>query len=157
MKNKMIMFCLFLLFFSCDQENLKMADTQELTIKKEVNTAFLQLVESAKSLNVENYLNHFDSDNFIGINGDGTIIRSLSDFRKTYSEGMKYLKSYKSLKFPEVHITVINNITAILVNEFDMVGVSSTGDDFSASGAGTQVWSKKSGTWKRISVSGSHK
>ena len=157
MMNKTLILSILILLFSCDRESLKVSETQELTIKKEVNTAFLQLIESAKSLNVENYLNHFDSNNFTGINGDGTIIRSLADFRKMYTEGMTHLKSYKSLEFPEVHITIINNFTAILVNEFDMVGISYTGDEFSASGAGTQIWSKKSGIWKLISVSGSHK
>ncbi len=67
------------------------------------------------------------------------------------------LGAYQSLKFPNVNVSVIDDNTAILVNEFTQTVLLRNGTTYTASGGGTQVWSKRSGQWKLVSVSASNK
>jgi hypothetical protein len=153
MKNNYLVCVLILLGLSaCEKQDDRMT---EKDVKKEINLVFIDLVKSAKTLNVDDYMQFFDKENFSGINSDGTIITSFDVFKSIYASGVKYLKSYKSLVFPKVEISVINSTTAILVNEYKMVGILASGAEFTANGAGTQVWSKETGKWKLVSVSAS--
>lgn len=110
-----------------------------------------------KSLDVEAYFQYFDQENFSSLNENGTVTHNFEEFSKTYLKQVPYIKSYQSLKFNNVAINVINDTTVILLNEYDAVVVLTSGESIKASGAGTQVWSKKTGHWKLVNVSGSSK
>ena len=148
---------LLLVSTGCTHNKVELSANYDEAIKSEVNQSFLGLVEAAKSLNVERYLQFFDKDNFTSLNENGSVFHSLTDFENPYREQISYLEKYKSLEFFNVKITVINKSTAILVNEFHAVVLLKSGETVSASGAGTQVWSKMSDKWKLVNVSSSSK
>ena len=124
-------------------------------IKESVNRAFEGLVLVSKKLDFEAYIEYFDRENFTGLNADGTVVHSIEEFENTYRPHFSAIKSYQSLEFENVKITVINETTAILVNEFKARVEIESGDIVSASGGGTQVWSEINGDWKLVSVSSS--
>lgn len=135
---------------------MELSETKNNEITKEINQVFKGLAEAAKTLDVGEYAKFFDKERFTALNADGTVTHSFEDFINSYSEQISALKSYKSLEFKNVKITIINSTTAILVNEFDAIVVFRSGDEISASGAGTQVWSKVENSWKLVSVSSSN-
>lgn len=130
-----------------------MKDTK--LIEKEVYQAFEKLTESAKSLDVESYIANFDEDLFSGLNDDGSVLHSLGDLENLYRQQVPALKKYISLEFKNVKITIIEENVAVLVNEFEASVLLITGDEAHAEGGGTQVWHKKNGEWKLVSVSSS--
>jgi len=146
---------LLLVFNGCAHNKVKQIENIDAKIKSEVTQSFNGLVEAAKSLNVERYLQFFDKDKFTSLNENGSVYHSLHDFEKQYREQIPYIEKYKSLKFYNMKIKVINSSTAILVNEFNAVVLLKSGETVSASGAGTQVWSKISDRWKLVNVSSS--
>jgi len=129
----------------------------ELRIESEVNRAFEELAVAAQSLNIDEYLGFFDREKFTSLNDNGSVFHSFSDFESLYRQQIPALKKYNSLEFKNVKITVLNNSTAILVNEYTAEVVLQSGDAVSAGGAGAQVWSKASGAWLLVNVSGSMK
>lgn len=54
-------------------------------------------------------------------------------------------------------MSVIDSYTAVLVNEFVQSMTLKDGSIINVSGGGSQVWSKRSGNWKIVSVSASDK
>lgn len=144
----------FFIVVSCEKNEDRFMEEK---IQKEINIAFQELIKSAKTLDVNTYMKHFDETKFRGINSDGTIIASFDEFKKIYTNGVKHIKAYNSLEFSKVEISVINSTTAILVNEYSMTVLLTSGDEFSGGAAGTQMWSKEKGSWKLISVSSSDK
>ena len=148
---------LILVSSSCAHNKVESSENFDDEIKSEVNQSFIGLVEAAKSLNVERYFQFFDKDIFTSLNENGSVFHSLTDFEKLYREQIPYIEKYKSLEFFNVKIAVINRTTAILVNEFHAVVLLKSGETVSASGAGTQVWSKVSDRWKLVNVSSSSK
>ena len=126
-------------------------------IYTEVNSAFQGLVDASKSLDHEKYFSYFDAEKYTTLNEDGTVLHSLDAFREMYLPQQKYIKSYQSLEFSNVKIDVIDASTAVLVNEYTASVTLTSGETVSAAGAGTQVWSKRTGTWKLVNVSSSLK
>jgi len=141
----------------CVQNNMDLDRNSELRIESEVKQAFKALAVSARSLNIDNYLGFFDREKFTSLNDNGSVFHSFSEFEKSYRQQIPFLKKYNSLEFTNVKITVLNNSTAILVNEYAAEVVLQSGDTVSAGGAGSQVWSKASGSWLLVNVSGSAK
>lgn len=127
------------------------------TITEDVQRAFEGLAGAAKALDHDRYFEHFDPASFTSLNADGTVFHSLDAFRDHYRAGVAALANYESLTFSNVKIDVIDAQTAILVNEYEAVVELTSGDLVTARGAGTQVWSKRSGNWKLVSVSSSAK
>lgn len=60
-----------------------------------------------------------------------------------------------SLEFDQVKVTVLNPLTAILVNEFTQTILLKDGSSIEQSGGGTQVWLKTGEAWKLVSNSAS--
>jgi len=141
----------------CVQNTMYLDKNSELQVESEVKQVFEGLVVAARSLNIENYLSFFDKKKFTSLNDDGSVFHSFSEFEDVYRQQIPALEKYNSLEFTNVKITVLNNSTAILVNEYRAEVVLKSGDTVSAGGAGTQVWSKASGAWLLVSVSGSMK
>ena len=132
-----------------------MNDQKIKEIKESVNRAFEDLATASKELDFETYIGYFDRETFTGLNADGTVIHSIGEFENYYRPHFSAIKSYQSLDFEKVKITVINETTAILVNEYKARVEIESGEIVSASGGGTQVWAKSSGEWKLVSVSSS--
>ncbi|WP_444996322.1 YybH family protein [Aliikangiella sp. IMCC44359] len=159
----MILKRLKFLCFAAIVLNYKVAYADEMTlkesesIKSEVMLSFKQLSDSVKAVNIDKYLSFFDQKKFTSLNENGTVYHSYTDFEKLIRQQLPMVKTYKHLVFKNVKVTVINPDTAILVNEYDSGVVLKSGEEFSVSGAGTQVWSKSKGGWLLVNVSSSMK
>ncbi len=136
---------------------MNMSENTELKIESEVHQAFLGLVEASKALDVARYFDYFDKEKFTGLNADGTVWRSVKDLEALIVPGFSSVKRIISLEFSLVKITVINQSTAILINEYKQSIELKNGTVVEQAGAGTQVWSKANGAWKLVSVSDSDK
>ena len=147
------MFFVFALFFSFLVE----AGTEEERIKLEVMGAFKSLVDASEKLDSKLYFEHFDKGKFVGLNSDGTNWNSINDLSALITNGFDAIKTIDSLEFTNVNISVIDSYTAILVNEYVQSLTLKSGSDINLSGGGVQVWSKRSGEWKIVSVSASNK
>jgi len=135
------------------QERGLFTEKHKAAIREEVRTEFQGLIEAAKSLDPERYLAYFDKDNFTGLNANGTVTHSLEEFANQYRRSLPLFDRYEYLEFFKVKITVLNRSTAILVNEFQADIQLREGSLISLSGGGSQVWHRKNGAWKLVSVS----
>jgi hypothetical protein len=146
-----------LILTACSNKPMDQQNKPPAEIESEVHQAFLGLVEASKALDADRYFAYFDKEKFTGSNADGTVFRSIKDLEMLIVPGFASVKSIISLEFHNVKITVINQTTVILVNEFKERVELKNGDVVEQAGAGTQVWSKTSGAWKLVSVSASDK
>lgn len=121
----------------------------------EVLAAFNGLVEASKSLNSNRYFEYFDKEKFTGLNADGTVWHSISGLEAMIPSGFAMVEKIISLEFKNVKVTVLNQTTAILVNEYNQLMLLKSGGEVTQAGGGTQVWFKESGIWKLVSVSAS--
>lgn len=126
-------------------------------IKQEVRIEFRGLVAAARNLDTSAYFSYFDHDKFSGLNADGTNWTSINDLTAIVEPGFSLTRKIESLEFTHVHITVIDNQTAILVNEYEQQILLKNGERVSDAGGGSQVWSRSTGQWKLVSVSASIK
>jgi hypothetical protein len=150
----MRIFAFFTLSFFLLATNV-FAENSPNTTKAEVLKEFEKLVEAARSLEHSKYIKFFDKNKFSSLNENGTVTHDFDSFSATVEKGFSAFKSYDSLEFDKVKVTVIDSNMAILVNEFTATVILHNGDALSVAGAGTQVWSKHSGSWKLVNVSGS--
>ncbi len=120
-----------------------------------VNTSFLDLANAAKSLELDLYFSFFDSKRFTSLNTAGTVTHTFKEFEHETRESSSTIVRYTSLTFSNVKLTVLNPTTVILVNEYEAELVLAGGQEISASGAGTQVWSNNDGAWQLVSISSS--
>ena len=156
MKKFAITFLLCVLCLSaCVSKEAKLSVADKSEIEDAVDEAFKGLIEAAKSLDVDRYIKFFSKEKFTSLNEDGTVFHSLDEFEDAYKKAIAGVKSYESLEFNKVKITVVDKSTAILVNEFEAKVILKSGETVSALGAGTQVWSKIEDSWKLVSVSSS--
>lgn len=142
---------------ACTSEVGTLTPTRESEIRTEVNNAFQGLADASKTLDHEKYFSYFDAEKYTALAENGTVLHSFDAFKEIYEPQLKYIENYQSLEFSNVKIDVINASTAILVNEYDATVTLTSGETVSASGAGTQVWSKRTGSWKLVNVSSSAK
>ncbi len=158
MRNLAIITILGILCLSaCSANSDQPTEQRESEIRSEVKTAFQDLANAAQTLNHDRYFSSFDSDKFTALNENGGVLHSFDAFKEMYLPQLKYVESYQSLEFNNVKIDVINASTAVLVNEYKATVTLTSGETVMASGAGTQVWSKRSGVWKLVNVSSSAK
>ncbi|GEA10251.1 nuclear transport factor 2 family protein [Alteromonas sp. KUL49] len=133
------------------------AASKSTELESEVLESFQSLVSASKNLDAESYFEHFDADKFVGLNSDGTNWNSMDELVPLIKFGFNSIREVTSLEFTNVKVSVIDDYTAILVNEFSQSMVLVNGDTINVSGGGTQVWSKRNGRWKLVSVSASNK
>ena len=133
------------------------AESDSAIIKQEVLAAFESLVEVSKKLDSNLYFQHFDEEKFVGLNSDGTNWNTVSDLEPIIRNGFNAINKVISLEFTNVNISVIDNYTAVLVNEYVQSIELKNGEAIKLAGGGAQVWSKRSGTWKIVSISASNR
>lgn len=133
------------------------AESEKTQIEKEVLASFESLVQASRKLDSELYFQHFAADKFVGLNSDGTNWNSINDLAPLIINGFEAIEEITFLEFTNVKVSVIDNFTAILVNEYVQSMELKSGDMVNGAGGGTQVWSKRSGHWKIVSVSASNK
>ncbi len=148
---------LLIIATGCTEEYMDLTDNTKIEIESEVHDAFKGLVEASKSFDADRYLEYFDKEKFSGLNADGTVWHSMKDFEALIRSGFSMVEKSESLEFYNVKITVINQTTAILVDEYKDSVLLKNGELVQQAGGGTQVWSKSNGTWKLVSVSASDK
>jgi hypothetical protein len=136
---------------------MNFTDSSKTIIKSEVRQAFNGLIEASESLDAEQYFKYIDKEKFSGLNADGTVWHSVNDLEALIRPGFSMIEKSVSLEFSNVKITVINQTTAILVNEYKHSLMLKSGDLIQQAGGGTQVWSKSNDTWKLVSASASDK
>ncbi|WP_185969166.1 YybH family protein [Aliiglaciecola sp. M165] len=133
------------------------AVTNSKTLEKEVLESFRSLTDASQALDARSYFQHFDQDKFVGLNSDGTNWNSIDDLAPLINIAFDSIQEVISLEFLNVKVSIIDSYTAILVNEFSQSMLLKNGETINVSGGGTQVWSKRSGKWKLVSVSASNK
>ncbi len=124
-------------------------------IEAEVVEAFRGLVEASKALDADRYLAYIDKAKFTGSSAEGRTWQSIEGLEKLISSGFPMVDKIVSLEFSNVKVTVINQSTVILVNEFKQTILLKNKNIVKQSGAGTQVWSKSHDGWKLVSISAS--
>ncbi|MEM1270886.1 MAG: nuclear transport factor 2 family protein, partial [Bacteroidota bacterium] len=123
----------------------------------DVRAAFERLAAAAKALDTEAYFSHFDKDAFVGLNSDGRNWNDFSAFETVVTGGFAALARVDELVFVNVKISVLDASNAVLVNEYEQSVTLKSGATMDLAGGGTQVWSKRSGQWKLVSVSASNR
>ncbi len=68
-----------ILLINCSVQDQKLTEAENIQIKTEVRASFDSLVESTKVQDWESYFNHFDQNNFSGLNADGTVWESFEN------------------------------------------------------------------------------
>ena len=126
-------------------------------IELEIRESFNGLVEAANSLDTRRYFEFFDKEKFAGLSAHGTNWNSIEDFKALINPSFAMVEKIESLEFTNVHISVIDANTAVLVNEYEQSAQLKSGEIVKGAGGGVQVWSKASGNWKLVSVSASNK
>lgn len=144
-----------LLIIASGCSTIKMKSDNNNQIESEVLEAFRGLAKAAEALDSNRYFEFFDKEKFTGLNSDGSVWHSFENLEVLISSGFPMIERSISLEFNKVKVTVINPITAILVNEYEQSILLKSGDVVKQSGGGTQVWSKSNGVWKLVSVSAS--
>lgn len=152
-----IVAALTLVLTACTNQTSELSEQDRNEIEFEVQQSFESLVSATEESKWDLYFDHFDKENFSGLNADGTTWESFSEFKAFVLPAFEMIEESLSLDFPVIHITVINHKTAILVNEYDQQILLTTGQSINTSGGGTQVWSKANRTWKLVSISASSK
>jgi len=142
---------------ACSANSDQLTAQRENEIRSEVSAAFQGLANASKTLDHEKYFSYFDAEKYTALNENGVVLHSFDAFKEMYLPQLKYLESYQSLEFSNVKIDVIDASTAVLVNEYKATVTLTSGEVVNASGAGTQVWSKRIGVWKLVNVSSSAK
>lgn len=145
-------FIILLILVGCNTDEF-----DRTKVEKEVLQSFDSLVVASKSLDADKYFRHFDAENFIGLNSDGFTWHSLDELKILIESGFRAIKKVESLQFKRVKLSIIDNNTVVLVNEFEQSMVLKDGSNVTVAGGGTQLWSKNSGAWKLVSISASNK
>lgn len=147
-----VTFSLILFSQACTTEKFNEEKT-----KQEVLSAFDSLVQASIALDSDRYFAHFNHEKFVGLNSDGSNWNDINELLPLISNGFAAIQKVQSLNFDNVNVSVIDANNAVLVNEFSQVMTLKTGEVVNISGGGTQVWSKRTGTWLLVSVSASNK
>jgi hypothetical protein len=124
-------------------------------IEAEVLGAFEGLVEASKALDADRYFAYFDKEKFTGLSADGKAWQSIKNLEDVIGPGFAAVDKIVSLKFYNVKVTVINQATAILVNEYKQTILLKDKSLVKQAGGGTQVWSRCEDAWKVVSISAS--
>lgn len=143
------------LLFSCNGENRELSEDSMREIEQEIRQAFSSLVQASKALDTARYFEHIDTEKFVGLNADGSNWNSFSELRELIEPSFNSVGNIESLVFTNVRISVIDEDTAVLVNEYEQEVSMKDGARFSDAGGGAQVWSKATGRWLLVSISAS--
>lgn len=122
-----------------------------------VMSAFQELARSAEAMEHDRYFSFFDRQDFTALNADGSVLHTFHDFEIMFRNQISFVDRYLDLKFDNVKVSTVGPDVAILVNEYSARLLMKSGDTVLAEGAGTQVWSRSSGKWLLVNVSGSVK
>ena len=142
-----------MLMAACQVHSPAPTQAQTEAIEREIQIAFDGLSDAAKALDHDRYFSFFDAQAFSILNSDGTADVSLASFKDAFLPQVEFIERYDRLAFTDVQISVIDARTAILMNRYTADVVLKSGDAITATGAGAQVWSKRSGTWKLVHIS----
>ena len=124
-------------------------------IEAEIIYAFRGLVDAAEALDASRYFDYIDRDKFSGLSADGKAWHSFSDLEAVITNGFDMVEKIVFLEFSNVKVTVINPLTAVLVNEYKQTILLKDGGTVEQSGGGVQVWSKSDDGWTLVSIAAS--
>ena len=157
MKPKYIILAFALSTTACKSDGALISSSKEAVVKAEIEAVFEDLVSATEERDHELYFSFFDTSTLTTLNSDGSTLRSFDAFKLTYGPQLGAVQNYNSLEFDPVHISVVDAKNAILVNEYSAEVVLTSGETVSATGAGAQFWSKRSGEWKLVHLSDAQK
>lgn len=123
-------------------------------IEAEVMSAFQGLVDASIALDAQRYFSFIDREKFSGLSADGKAWQAFTDLEQVIAGGFPMVEKIMSLEFANVKVTVINQTTAILVNEFQQALMLKDGTVVRQAGGGAQVWCY-GGAWKLVSIAAS--
>ena len=136
----------------CQKTAVNLTTKQMVNIENEVTIAFNGLVKSSKDFDFDGYQSYFSKELFTELKPDGTTLLSFDEFEKDYRPQFAIPEKYLSLNFKSVRVTVLNQTTATLTNEFEAVILLKSGEQVATSGGGLQVWSKVNDQWKIVGL-----
>lgn len=134
---------------------IKMEAIDQRQVESDVLAAFQGLVKASESLDSKKYFAYFDREKFTGLNADGKVWHSIEGLESLIDSAFPMIEKSISLEFKNVKVTVLDQHTAILVNEFKQTLLLKNGSLVNQAGGGTQVWVKSQDSWKLVSVSAS--
>jgi len=153
MKPHLFIMMILLLLGACSSGEQRLTTEKEASIHDEIEGVFHELTKAAETLDHERYFSFFDENNFSVLNADGTTSSRFESFKNSYLPQLKHIQEYNYLEFDPVNISVIDIRNAVLVNEYSAEVMLKSGEVVTASGAGVQFWSKRTGEWKLVHVS----
>jgi hypothetical protein len=89
------------------------------------------------------------------LSADGKTWQSIKNLEDVIGPGFAAVDKIDSLEFFNVKVTVINETTAILVNEYKQRIILKDKSLVEQVGGGVQVWSREDDDWKLVSISAS--
>ncbi|WP_196138714.1 nuclear transport factor 2 family protein [Aliikangiella sp. G2MR2-5] len=149
------MVCLLGLLGGCISATGRLSVELQKQIEREVRQSFDALVSASKALESKKYFDLIDAEKFIGLNADGSNWNSVDDLKALIEPGFNMVEKVDSIEFTNVKVSVIDQNTVILVNEYQQSLRLKNGEQYVDAGGGTQVWSKSTGKWLLVSISAS--
>ena len=140
----------------CSTVIVELSKESDAKIKLEVRQSFADFIEAMEALDSERYFALFDAEKFSGLSADGTIVNSIEELRAIMKPTFSMVENV-SLEFTNVHVSVIDKNTAILVSEYEASVLMKDGNVIQDAVGSTIVWSKVSSSWKLVSISSSNK
>lgn len=117
--------------------------------------AFEALVAASTALDASRYFACFDKEKFSGLNAQGQAWHAITPLEEVIHGGFAAVESIISLEFDRVKVTVLNPLTAILVNEYRQTIALKDGSVRKLAGGGLQVWAASGAGWKLVSIAAS--
>ncbi len=124
-------------------------------IEAEVMDAFAGLVQASKALDADRYFAYFDREKFVGLGADGKVWQSIKNLEDVVGPGFAAVEEIVALEFFNVKVTVVDEATAILVNEYKQTILLKDKSLVKQAGGGAQVWSRGKDGWQLVSISAS--
>lgn len=143
-----------LIYTLCFCANTRSAFSDD-TVTQEVMHQFHRLVKAAEQRDISEYFNLVDMQKFVGLNSNGRNWNSAEELKSQLVDGFRAISAVNSLDFTNLNLSIIDQYTVVLVNEYQQMLTLTSGQIMAVKGGGTQVWSKRSGIWKLVSISSS--
>ena len=146
-------FFALLILASCYSISSHASSSDSEAIKQEVQNAFQGLVTAFENLDMEAYFSYFDKEKFSGLNADGKHWTSFDEIKANVEPSFATIAEVESLVYTTTHITIIDDNTVILLNQYKQRLLMKNGSITSDDGSGMQVWSQRKGRWQLVSLS----
>lgn len=110
------------------------------------------MIAACRALDAERYFACIDKDRFSGLSAQGEAWHCVKSLEQVIHGGFAAVEEIVALDFDNVKVTVINPVTAILVNEYRQTVRLKDQRVVALAGGGSQVWAACGEAWKLVSI-----